>query len=59
LTAANDHGIGDGSNRNSLLHKPIKQQSPCSCVTTIEPEGELIEVIIEVLVLNPTLVCPV
>ena len=41
---------------DSLLHEPIKELSPVGGPAAVEPEGELVQVLIEVLLTHGSLV---
>jgi len=56
---SDDGAIWGGADSDSLLREPVEEQSSCLGMPTIEPEGELIKVIVEVLMLNTALVSAV
>ena len=44
---SNDGAIWGGADSDSLLRKPVEEQSSCLGMPTIELKGELIKVIVE------------
>lgn len=49
---SNDGAIWGGADSHNPLREPVDEQSSCLGMPAIEPEGELIKVIVEVPMLN-------
>ena len=55
LFAAFDRFVGRGLDCERLLDQPVEEKSPCLGFAPVEPKGELIEVVVELLELDAAL----